>query len=200
MRENADQNNSKYGHCTRKFKDDVHSTGHPRNNILKDILVVFYKGSDYDYHFTSQDAPWIILLGFWLWNGSHNQNLYKRLQEFPWVYCFLDDRYYGYHLWISLYNDNDLGLYNNYHLYWTCNEILVCICDRFFVFFCISFLVSLSKVIFLFSQSSLFLWRALENIARYLCVNCLIIFILQKLVKQKENYLIASEKLLRKIK
>ena len=70
----------------------------------------------------------------------------------------------------------------------------------FLFFFCISFLVSLSKVIFLFSQSSLFLWRALENIARYLCVNCLIIFILQKLVKQKENYLIASEKLLRKIK
>ena len=38
-------------HCTRKFKDDIHSTGHPRNNILKEILVVFYKGSDYDYHF-----------------------------------------------------------------------------------------------------------------------------------------------------
>ena len=38
-------------HCTRKFKDDIHSTGHPRNNILKEILAVFYKGSDYDYHF-----------------------------------------------------------------------------------------------------------------------------------------------------
>lgn len=50
---------------------------------------------------------------FLLWSGSQNYNNYERPHEL--MSCLLDYRYYAPHNSISLYNDNDLGSYNNFH-------------------------------------------------------------------------------------